>query len=52
MAELVRTGLSLEKDLLKKFDAAIAKKGYQNRSEAIRDLVRDHLVSESRKPGA
>jgi CopG family transcriptional regulator, nickel-responsive regulator len=46
MANLVRTGVSLEEDLLLKFDQAIAKKGYANRSEAIRDLIRDHLVVE------
>jgi CopG family nickel-responsive transcriptional regulator len=46
MASLVRTGVSLEEDLLLKFDQAIAKKGYANRSEAIRDLIRDHLVTE------
>lgn len=46
MGDLVRTGVSLEHDLLKKFDDAIGRKGYQNRSEAIRDLIRDHLVSE------
>lgn len=46
MADLVRTGLSLERDLLKKFDETIAKRGYQNRSEAVRDLIREHLVSE------
>jgi CopG family nickel-responsive transcriptional regulator len=46
MANLVRTGVSLEEDLLLKFDQAIAKKGYSNRSEAIRDLIRDHLVTE------
>ena len=46
MSELVRTGLSLENDLLMKFDEAIAKKGYGNRSEAIRDLIRDNLVTE------
>lgn len=46
MANLVRTGVSLEEDLLLKFDRAIAKKGYANRSEAIRDLIRDHLVTE------
>ena len=46
MSELVRTGLSLENDLLVKFDEAIAKKGYGNRSEAIRDLIRDNLVTE------
>ena len=44
MADLVRTGLSLERELLESFDAAIHRKGYQNRSEAIRDLIREHLV--------
>jgi CopG family nickel-responsive transcriptional regulator len=44
MGDLVRTGVSLEKELLEKFDAAIQRKGYQNRSEAIRDLIREHLV--------
>jgi CopG family nickel-responsive transcriptional regulator len=46
MGDLVRTGVSLDQDLLKQFDAAIAKIGYQNRSEAIRDLIRDRLVAE------
>jgi CopG family transcriptional regulator, nickel-responsive regulator len=46
MGNLVRTGLSLDDELLQKFDKAIAGKGYQNRSEAIRDLIRDHLVGE------
>jgi CopG family nickel-responsive transcriptional regulator len=46
MADLVRTGLSLERDLLEKFDKSIVKRGYQNRSEAVRDLIREHLVSE------
>ena len=46
MGQLVRTGLSLESDLLRQFDAAIRHKGYQNRSEAIRDLIREHLVQE------
>ena len=45
MGALVRTGVSLEQDLLQKFDRAIAGKGYQNRSEAIRDLIRHHLVA-------
>jgi CopG family nickel-responsive transcriptional regulator len=44
MANLVRTGVSLESDLLEKFDSVIAAKGYTNRSEAIRDLIRDFLV--------
>jgi CopG family nickel-responsive transcriptional regulator len=46
MAHLVRTGLSLDRKLLLRFDRAIAKKGYNNRSEAVRDLIRGHLVSE------
>ena len=46
MADLVRTGLSLERDLLEQFDQSIAKRNYQNRSEAIRDLIREHLISE------
>jgi CopG family transcriptional regulator, nickel-responsive regulator len=46
MGDLARTGVSLEHGLLKKFDEAISKKGYANRSEAIRDLIRDHLVTE------
>jgi CopG family nickel-responsive transcriptional regulator len=46
MGDLVRTGISLERSLLERFDRAIHKKGYQNRSEAIRDLVRDYAVAE------
>lgn len=46
MAELVRTGISLERELLARFDRAIQKKGYKSRSEAIRDLVRDYAVAQ------
>jgi CopG family transcriptional regulator, nickel-responsive regulator len=46
MAGLARTGFSIDPDLLKRFDRAISGKGYQNRSEAVRDLMRDYLVSE------
>ena len=41
---LERIGISLEQDLLAQFDRLIAEKGYVNRSEAIRDLIRDSLV--------
>ena len=41
----------MEPDLLASFDEAIERKGYANRSEAIRDLVRDHLVSEQASHG-
>ena len=46
MAHLVRFGVSLEGELSKKFDVLIGKRGYTNRSEAIRDLIRDELVKE------
>ncbi len=45
MANIVRTGVSLEQELLRQFDESIRERGYQNRSEAIRDLIRDQLVS-------
>lgn len=47
MAELIRTGISLEEDLLDGFDKLIARRGYKNRSEALRDLIREALLSEA-----
>lgn len=44
MAALVRFGISLDRKLLADFDRLISRKGYGNRSEAIRDLIRDSLV--------
>lgn len=41
---IVRFGVSIPHDLLTKFDAIIEEKGYTNRSEAIRDLIRDFIV--------
>ncbi len=41
---LERIGISLEEALLGQFDRLIADKGSVNRSEAIRDLIRDALV--------
>jgi len=41
---LSRIGVSIDSDLLDRFDGYIASKGYENRSEAFRDLIRDHLV--------
>jgi CopG family nickel-responsive transcriptional regulator len=41
---LERIGISIEEELLAQFDRLIAGKGYVNRSEAIRDLIRDTLV--------
>lgn len=45
--ELTRFGISMDEILLNHFDKLILKKGYNNRSEAIRDLVREKIVEES-----
>jgi CopG family nickel-responsive transcriptional regulator len=47
MSPLSRTGVSLDEDLLREFDRLITKRGYQNRSEAIRDLIREALLTET-----
>ncbi len=44
MTQVVRFGVSLEKELLTRFDKLIEEKDYPNRSEAIRDLIRENLV--------
>jgi CopG family transcriptional regulator, nickel-responsive regulator len=44
MAQLSRIGVSLDSELLDRFDKFIAEKGYDNRSEAFRDLIRERLV--------
>jgi CopG family transcriptional regulator, nickel-responsive regulator len=49
MEQLVRFSVSMEEDLLRQFDYLIEQKGYTNRSEAVRDIVRDTLVEESVK---
>ena len=46
MDELARFGISIPKDLLAAFDEYIKRKHYANRSEAIRDLIRQKLVEE------
>ena len=43
MNKLTRFGVSIEDDLLKQFEKLNSKKKYRNRSEAIRDLIRDKL---------
>jgi len=42
--KVARFGISMDPELLEKFDKLISRKGYANRSEAVRDLVRQHLV--------
>jgi len=48
---LVRFGVSLENDLLDKFDALIGERGYASRSEALRDLIRGMLIERTWKAG-
>lgn len=43
---LIRFGISIEPQLLIRFDNLISQKGYSNRSEAIRDLIRETLVQQ------
>ena len=51
MSKIIRFGVAMDHKLLDKFDYLIIKKGYPNRSEAIRDLVRSNLVEEEWKTG-
>jgi len=46
MSNLVRFGVSLDSDLLKKFDDHIKKHSYTNRSNAIADIIREKLIEE------
>ncbi|MGO9240148.1 MAG: nickel-responsive transcriptional regulator NikR [Bryobacteraceae bacterium] len=45
--ELERVGVAIDAVLLAKFDELIARRGYTNRSEAFRDLIRAELVNEA-----
>ena len=47
MSELSRVGVAIDSDLLSKFDELIEKRGYTNRSEAFRDLIRDELIEKT-----
>ncbi|MDD4894436.1 MAG: nickel-responsive transcriptional regulator NikR [Candidatus Omnitrophica bacterium] len=51
MAQLVRFGVSLEKILLARFDSHLKGKKYTNRSEAIRDLIREDLIKRQWQEG-
>lgn len=49
---LTRFGISLDEELLQRFDKMVEEKGYSNRSEAIRDLIRDALVQREWEKGS
>lgn len=44
VASLIRFGVSAPEALVEAFDRRIRSKGYTNRSEAVRDLMRAYLV--------
>ncbi len=47
MSDLARIGVAIDSSLLQKFDELIEERGYANRSEAFRDLIRDELIQKS-----
>ncbi len=49
MDEVSRFGVSMDRDLLRRFDEHIQMKGYSNRSEALRDLVRQMISEEEQE---
>jgi CopG family transcriptional regulator, nickel-responsive regulator len=51
MSGLARFGVSLEQDLLEKFDLIVKQRHYSCRSEAFRDLIRQELVKEQWQAG-
>lgn len=51
MGKLVRFGVSIEEDLLKKFDEFIKEENYPTRSKAIGDLIRESLIKREWKKG-
>jgi CopG family transcriptional regulator, nickel-responsive regulator len=51
MDQLARISITIEQDLLDRFDAVIEAAGGGNRSEAIRDLVRDRLLEDEAARG-
>jgi CopG family transcriptional regulator, nickel-responsive regulator len=46
MSDLERHTIAIPQDLFAAFDKRNRRKGYKNRSEAIRDLIRESLVEE------
>jgi CopG family nickel-responsive transcriptional regulator len=52
MAELTRFGVAMEKSLLVRFDDLVTRRGFENRSEALRDLVRRELDEDAWQRGA
>src|SRR3954452_15063552 len=52
MSDLVRFGVAMDRALLVEFDRRIQLRGYENRSEALRDLIRADLTRAAWDGGA
>lgn len=52
MPKLVRASLSIEQELMERFDRFVEESGHDNRSEAMRDLIRARLIEEEWDKGA
>ncbi|HHE31058.1 MAG TPA: nickel-responsive transcriptional regulator NikR [Chlorobaculum parvum] len=51
MSDLYRFGISLDRELIEAFDRHIKAQGYQSRSEALRDLIREELLRKTTAEG-
>jgi CopG family nickel-responsive transcriptional regulator len=51
MTDLVRFGVAMERDLLARFDELVLRRGYENRSEVLRDLMRRELDQDTWRRG-
>lgn len=51
MSDLYRFGISLDRELIEAFDRHIDALGYQSRSEALRDLIREELLRKTQADG-
>ena len=49
MGKTLRFSVSMDEELLGKFDDLTRRKEYENRSESLRDIIRDALVKEEWK---
>ena len=51
MSDLARFTVSIEKSLFDQLEKQVADSDYRNRSEFIRDLIRDHMVEQEWQTG-
>ena len=51
MSKTIRFSVSIEEDLIEAFDALCRRRGWTNRSEAIRDAIRRQLVEHEWEAG-